>query len=100
MARLIDHLGAMGHSRPAFVGGFRGFHSAHAHAVAFQLVGRVLAALDELGLSEETLVIFATDRGAYVGSHCMQDKGPAMYADTCRVPLIARMPGSKARRCG
>lgn len=59
-------------------------------------VGRVLAALDELGLSEETVVIYGSDHGAFVGSHRMQDKGPAMYDDTYRVPFIIRLPGGRS----
>lgn len=59
-------------------------------------VGRVLATLDDLGLREETVVIFGSDHGAFVGSHRMQDKGPAMYDDTYRVPLVVRMPGGRS----
>lgn len=58
-------------------------------------VGRILAALTELGLDDQTAVFFGADHGAFVGSHRMQDKGPAMYDDTYRVPLIARMPGGR-----
>ena len=59
-------------------------------------MGRVVAELERLGLEEETAVFFTTDHGAFVGSHKMQDKGPAMYDDTYRVPLIARLPGGAA----
>jgi arylsulfatase A-like enzyme len=55
-------------------------------------VGRILNALEALGLAKETVVIFGTDHGAFNGSHRMQDKGPAMYDDTYRVPLIVRAP--------
>lgn len=58
-------------------------------------VGRVLNTLDELGLTEETVVIFGSDHGAFVGSHRMQDKGPAMYDDTYRVPLVVRLQGGR-----
>lgn len=59
-------------------------------------VGRMLAALDEVGLSEETVVIFSSDHGEFAGSHRMQDKGPAMYDDTYRVPFIIRLPGGRS----
>ncbi len=59
-------------------------------------VGRLLHALDDLGIAEETIVIFATDHGGFVGSHRMQDKGPAMYDDTYRVPFIVRAPAGRA----
>ena len=56
-------------------------------------IGRVLAALDELGLAESTLVIYTTDHGDMCGGHGMIDKHFVMYDDIVRVPLIARWPG-------
>lgn len=58
-------------------------------------VGRIVAALADVGLTENTLVIYASDHGAFNGSHRMQDKGPAMYDDIYRVPLVARLPGGR-----
>jgi arylsulfatase A-like enzyme len=60
-------------------------------------VGRIQEAMVELGLADDTVVVFGSDHGAFVGSHKMQDKGPAMYDDTYRVPLIVQTPGG---RCG
>ena len=64
-------------------------------------VGRLLAALDELGLSRNTLVIYATDHGDLCGGHGMLDKHFVMYDDLVRVPLILRWPGQvgAGRRC-
>jgi arylsulfatase A-like enzyme len=56
-------------------------------------IGRVLAALDELGLAENTLVVYTTDHGDECGSHGMIDKHFVMYDELVRVPLIARWPG-------
>ena len=56
-------------------------------------VGRVLAALDELGLADETLVVYTTDHGDMCGGHGMVDKHYVMYEDVQRVPLIMRGPG-------
>jgi arylsulfatase A-like enzyme len=56
-------------------------------------VGRVLGALDELGLTENTLVIYTTDHGDMCGSHGMMDKHYCLYDDILRVPLIVRWPG-------
>ena len=58
-------------------------------------VGRVLAAAARLGLAGETATFFASDHGAFVGSHRMQDKGPAMYDDTYHIPLVAHLPGGR-----
>lgn len=56
-------------------------------------VGRLLAKLDELGQSRDTLVIYTTDHGDFCGGHGMIDKHFSMYDDVLRVPLILRFPG-------
>lgn len=55
-------------------------------------IGRVLAALEEEGLSDSTGVAFTSDHGGFVGAHRLQDKGPAMYEDIYRIPLVVRLP--------
>ena len=52
-------------------------------------------AVARLGLADDTATFFASDHGAFVGSHRMQDKGPAMYDDIYRVPLVAHLPGGR-----
>jgi len=56
-------------------------------------IGRVLDALDELGLAEETAVVHTTDHGDLTGSHRLFNKGPMMYEETYRIPLVVRWPG-------
>jgi len=56
-------------------------------------IGRVLAKLDELGLAENTLVIYSTDHGDFCGGHGLMDKHFNMYDDVTRVPLLVRWPG-------
>jgi len=56
-------------------------------------VGRILAALEEAGLAENTLVVFSSDHGEMLGNHQQLLKGPQLYDDLTRVPLIARWPG-------
>ena len=56
-------------------------------------VGRLLGALDEAGLRENTLVIYSSDHGDFCGGHGMVDKHCAMYDDIMRVPLLMRWPG-------
>ena len=55
-------------------------------------VGRVLDALNRLGLAERTLVIYTTDHGDFCGGHGMMDKHFSAYDDIMRVPLLMRMP--------
>jgi N-acetylglucosamine-6-sulfatase len=55
-------------------------------------VGRLLDALDELELADNTLVIFTSDNGYYLGEHQLGDKRSA-YEESIRVPLIVRLPG-------
>lgn len=56
-------------------------------------IGRILAHLDELGLTDETVIIFTSDHGDMLGSHGgLFDKG-FMYEEAHRVPLIFRLPG-------
>ena len=55
-------------------------------------IGRLLEALDRLGLSGRTLVIYTTDHGDMCGGHGMIDKHMVMYDDVVRVPLIMRWP--------
>ncbi len=61
-------------------------------------VGEILKALDEAGKSEETIVIYTSDHGDFVGNHGMVEKsalGQNVYEDILNVPLIIRYPGNK-----
>jgi arylsulfatase A-like enzyme len=55
--------------------------------------GEILDTLDELGAAEQTLVVYLTDHGDIMGSHRLFDKGPFMYEEMVRIPLIMRWPG-------
>ena len=55
-------------------------------------VGQVLAALGDLGLAEDTLVLFTSDHGEMLGDHGLSQKNTP-YEASVRVPLIARWPG-------
>ncbi|WP_144018645.1 sulfatase-like hydrolase/transferase [Demequina sp. NBRC 110051] len=57
-------------------------------------IGRVMAALADLGLTDNTAVFFTSDHGEFTGSHRLHDKGPAMYEDIYRTAGIVRVPGS------
>ena len=60
-------------------------------------VGRVLATLQERGLAEDTVVIFNTDHGDYLGDHQLMLKGPAHFELITHVPFIWAEPGAPAR---
>jgi len=58
-------------------------------------VGRVLAKLDEKGLSENTLVVFTSDHGDFLGDHHLLFKGQLPCRSLLHVPLIVACPGCK-----
>ncbi|KAA5542701.1 sulfatase [Roseiconus nitratireducens] len=55
-------------------------------------VGRVLGALDRLGLRERTLVIFVGDHGYHLGERSWWNKN-TLFDRSCRAPLIIAGPG-------
>ncbi|MGI9044722.1 MAG: sulfatase family protein [Gemmatimonadaceae bacterium] len=58
-----------------------------------QQVGRVLARLDEKGLTKNTMVVYTSDQGFFLGDHGWFDKR-WMYEESLRTPLIIRWPES------
>jgi len=61
-------------------------------------VGRLLAALDTSHSASNTIVIFTSDNGVYLGAHATGDKRSA-YEESIRVPFLVRYPalGTAAR---
>lgn len=55
-------------------------------------VGTLMSTLEELGLSENTVVIYSSDQGFYVGDHGWYDKR-WMYEESLKMPLIVKWPG-------
>jgi arylsulfatase A-like enzyme len=58
-------------------------------------VGRLLDELDSQGLADDTIVMYSTDNGWYLGDLGLYDKR-FMYEPGLRVPLLARGPGIEA----
>ncbi|MEX2371067.1 MAG: sulfatase-like hydrolase/transferase [Bacteroidales bacterium] len=55
-------------------------------------VGKILDKLDELELTDNTLVIFMSDHGEMLGAHGMREKN-VFYEESSHVPLMIRFPG-------
>ncbi|MCX6905235.1 MAG: sulfatase-like hydrolase/transferase, partial [Verrucomicrobia bacterium] len=60
-------------------------------SAADDCLGRLLGALDDLGLASNTVVIYTSDNGYYLGEHGLGDKRSA-YDESLRVPLLVRCP--------
>jgi arylsulfatase A-like enzyme len=54
-------------------------------------VGRLLDALDDLGLADDTVVVYSSDNGFFLGERGLGDKR-ALYEEGIRVPMLVRYP--------
>ncbi len=54
-------------------------------------VGRLLDWLDEAGIAEDTVVVYTSDQGQFLGEHEYYDKR-LMYEESLRMPLLVRYP--------
>ncbi len=59
-------------------------------------IGRILAALQELGQADNTIFVFTADHGDYLGAHRLVLKGVPAFEEAYRVPLILSGPGIPA----
>ena len=55
-------------------------------------VGKILDKVEELGLADNTLVIFTSDHGEMLGAHGMREKN-VFYEESAHIPLLIRFPG-------
>src|SRR6185503_3454294 len=62
-------------------------------------VGCILAALDERGLAGNTVILFTSDNGFFLGERGMADKW-LPYEESIRVPLVVFNPRQPAARAG
>ena len=59
-------------------------------------VGRILATLEELGIADDTMVLFTSDNGYYFGEHGLTIERRLPYEETLKTPLLVRYPGTVA----
>ena len=57
-----------------------------------QSIGKIMDAVNKLGLYENTVVVFTTDHGELLGDHGIWMKGAFHYEQLVRVPLIMQFP--------
>ena len=67
------------------LGMFRGINSVDDN------VGKLLKVLDDLNLTEDTVFVFSSDNGYYLGEHNLGDKRTA-YEESMRIPMLLRFP--------
>lgn len=54
-------------------------------------IGKIMSELDQLGVADDTVVVFAGDNGFYFREHGLGDKRSA-YEESLRIPLLVRYP--------
>jgi arylsulfatase A-like enzyme len=55
-------------------------------------IGMLLQKIEDLGLFEDTMVIFTSDHGTFLGEHGYVHKNDHLYKEVAKIPLIVRMP--------
>ncbi len=87
--------GVLPHRGPGFEQGWLQMQDLYVqlHGYLDTEVGRVLDALEaQPGVAENTIVLFTSDHGDYVGAHGLRGKGAGLYEEGIRVPLWIKDP--------
>ena len=61
-------------------------------------VGRIVKALKEEGLYDDTIIVFTSDQGCFGGQFGLPSKTKGFYESLIRIPLVIKMPGDQDRR--
>jgi len=68
-------------------------HTYGAVAMIDNGIGRILQALEATGFADDTIVVFTSDHGEFLGDHGLLHKGPPPYRQLLQVPLVIAGPG-------
>ncbi len=60
------------------------------------MVGRVVAHLERLGVLDDTIIVYTSDHGDCLGAHKLIEKGEFMYDEIYRIPLVVAHPDCQA----
>ena len=60
------------------------------------MVGRVVAHLEQLGVLDDTIIVYTSDHGDCLGAHKLIEKGEFMYDEIYRIPLVIAHPDCQA----
>ena len=60
------------------------------------MVGRVVAHLERLGVLDDTIIVYTSDHGDCLGAHKLIEKGEFMYDEIYRIPLVIAHPDCQA----
>jgi arylsulfatase A-like enzyme len=84
---------------PTSLSGVPGLMEKYDYEIAFVdiWVGKLLAALEALGLADDTAIVIAADHGEAWGEHKVYFHGQDLFDEQLRVPLIVVVPGAKPR---
>ena len=61
-------------------------------AMVDESIGVILASLEKLGLADDTIVVYMSDHGDFLGEHGLLFKGPCPFEGPLKVPMIWRVP--------
>jgi uncharacterized sulfatase len=60
-------------------------------------IGRIIDELEKKGILDETIIIFTSDHGDYMGNHGLWWKGLPAYDDALRIPMIVSHPQCRTK---
>ncbi|MDG1857871.1 MAG: sulfatase-like hydrolase/transferase, partial [Emcibacteraceae bacterium] len=60
-----------------------------------KIIEELLKTLDDMGLSDDTIVVLTADHGEMGGAHGLRHKGPFMYRENLNIPLVIRHPDGR-----